>query len=559
MTLTIDPNLVKGLAQDGQKFAPGALLAHQEALRVAVEQAITDGIELATKGDVTKSISPFFMQALAGGEVGDLTKDFSAAAPTSSYAPATGFVPFDLSAPAKLTYPVFSPLRNRIPRTRGQGNARIAKRVTGISGSGTAGVAAVNPFVSEFPSGQSMSNWPMNPNTSMTVASDQLVIPYRIMALDHNVSWLAQFQGQGFQDIAGLASLTLLQSMMMAEELALISAQDTALTAPTIASVTARTAAAGETGASGNINIYVKATALNMFGQTAGGAAVSAALTSGQVADVIITDVTAAQGYNLFVSSGTGADPGDASRWKAGTTGWNHFSVTFPLPTSAAGAIPSSDSGTGTGSGAKRYDGLISILAGTTSALATYDPSSLGLNTGYTYRHNGGSSGTGAFGINDVQTALLGMWTSNKARPQEMWLNAVDRKGLSDSILSAGAQTAAYRIVESPDGAGQLKASAVVTAIWNEATGDEVAFTMHPYLMQGNSLIMSYTLPFPYSEVPNVAEVVTVQDYLSIAWPVIDARYRYSIYLYGALALYAPQYCGLIQGIPKQAASKPWL
>ncbi len=40
-----------------------------------------------------------------------------------------------------------------------------------------------------------------------------------------------------------------------------------------------------------------------------------------------------------------------------------------------------------------------------------------------------------------------------------------------------------------------------------------------------------------------------VQDYVSIAWPVIDATFRYSIFLYGALAAHAPQFSGILQGL----------
>ena len=72
---------------------------------------------------------------------------------------------------------------------------------------------------------------------------------------------------------------------------------------------------------------------------------------------------------------------------------------------------------------------------------------------------------------------------------------------------------------------------------------------VHPWLPQGTALLMSYTLPFPQTNVPNVWEVVNVQDYLSIAWPVVDLSYRFSILLYGSLVGYAPQYCGIIQGL----------
>lgn len=40
-------------------------------------------------------------------------------------------------------------------------------------------------------------------------------MPYRFFGLSESLSWLAQFQGQGFEDISALANLVLLQEMMM--------------------------------------------------------------------------------------------------------------------------------------------------------------------------------------------------------------------------------------------------------------------------------------------------------------------------------------------------------
>jgi hypothetical protein len=72
---------------------------------------------------------------------------------------------------------------------------------------------------------------------------------------------------------------------------------------------------------------------------------------------------------------------------------------------------------------------------------------------------------------------------------------------------------------------------------------------VHPYLTQGTSFLMSYTLPMAWSNVSNVVENVMVQDYLSVNWPVIYASFRYSIYAYGSLVAYAPQYMGVLAGL----------
>ncbi len=42
-----------------------------------------------------------------------------------------------------------------------------------------------------------------------------------------------------------------------------------------------------------------------------------------------------------------------------------------------------------------------------------------------------------------------------------------------------------------------------------------VRIVVHPWLPQGSALLMSYTMPFAWSNVSNVCEFVAVQDYLS--------------------------------------------
>src|SRR5579859_7905215 len=49
---------------------------------------------------------------------------------------ASGLTFYELQAPAKNLYPVYTPIRNALPRTPGMGPATNWKSVTGLSGSG---------------------------------------------------------------------------------------------------------------------------------------------------------------------------------------------------------------------------------------------------------------------------------------------------------------------------------------------------------------------------------------------------------------------------------------
>src|SRR5882724_8547810 len=50
-----------------------------------------------------------------------------------------GLAPFDLRAPSRLIYPMYTVLRNKFPRPAGQGLSMQEHTFTGISGSGTGG------------------------------------------------------------------------------------------------------------------------------------------------------------------------------------------------------------------------------------------------------------------------------------------------------------------------------------------------------------------------------------------------------------------------------------
>ena len=80
-------------------------------------------------------------------------------------------------------------------------------------------------------------------------------------------------------------------------------------------------------------------------------------------------------------------------------------------------------------------------------------------------------------------------------------------------------------------------------------TGKVVPMTVHPWMPQGNTAILSYTLPIPDSQVSNVWSVVNVQDYTGINWPVTQFEYETSSYWYGTFVSYAPAWNGSITGI----------
>ena len=89
----------------------------------------------------------------------------------------------------------------------------------GISGSQTGGQGVIDISVPELVGGTlgntGGSGWPLNLPQSGKQTEYKLNVPYRFFGLSEALSWLAQFEGQGFEDLSALANLVLLQEMML--------------------------------------------------------------------------------------------------------------------------------------------------------------------------------------------------------------------------------------------------------------------------------------------------------------------------------------------------------
>jgi hypothetical protein len=474
----------------------------------------------------------------------DLGKTVALTAPL-----ATGLVPFDLTSPSRLIYPVYSPLRNKLPRTQGQGTSRRVKVFTGVSGSHTGGQSVYRWSIPELPGGGSLTNanWPNQlPGTGSQTAVD-VNIPYRFFGITEALSWLAQFSGQGFEDIAALVNLILLQESMLAEEHTLLQGSHQNLVPPSAPSLGQRAANSGETALTGiTTNIFVVTTAVTFFGETTASAPATVAVPSG-VVDVTITPTAGAAQYNIYVTTGTAAG---TYYLMASGVGAHKYTLQGAIPT---GGIQPPTADTGTGS-ANDYDGMFDTLDGYLTA-GTYPAN---YNGGYINQRVGSQV------TNDVLFDLFaGLWDNSsskntslaggfRADPSELIGEGLDLSNFAANILgqSSGGQQA-YQLRIDQDEIGSIKAGAAIAQIQNPITRSMVSVVTHPYLQQGNLMALTYNLPQSFSNVTNAWEVCNVQDYISISWPVIDVTFRYSLFLYGTLISTAPQFSGRLGGIQR--------
>lgn len=469
----------------------------------------------------------------------DLVKDLTLTSPVSS-----GLVAFDLEAPAKMLAPRPTPLRNRIPRKKGVGTSHRFKTISGITGSGTGGVGSIHPGIADTtqnnfaPSGASNSLYYAR-GPKITYAGFDTVVPYSQFSVSDQVTWSAQYAGQGYQDVRQLSRTSLLYSSMLLEERMLLMGRGTgsgflgAIAAPTSVTLTARSAAAGEVGISGiTTNVYAKVTSdAGDFGQSVLSSAGNVAASNGQVIDVTFTLPAGALGARIYVSTGA-SDPGDASRWYAGRTGYNTFTIQGALPTSGTAASAVTADTTAYASG---YDGILPICTGA--------------NSGYVNRLNAAFS-TANPGV-EFQNAFSALYDACKADPDRVLLNGADRKQLSDA-LKVGAANNGYRVNLTQNELTGVTLGDVVTSLVNEVTGKIVNLEVHPWMPQGNAPIISDTLPIPDSEVSDVWSVFNVQDLMGVDWPVTQFAYEASSYWFGAMVCFAPGFNGAITGIKKQ-------
>jgi hypothetical protein len=493
-----------------------------------------------------KSLSPDAVGALNNAlasqrlAMQDIQKDITLTSPLS-----TSFAAFDLEAPSKLLTPRPTPLRNKLPRKKGVGTSHRVKRILGYTGTGTGGIGQTWPGITESTTTAFGSiNYERGPKISY--AADDLILPYNSYSLSDSVSFDANFSGMGYQDLRQLSSTSTLYATMLMEERMMLMARGTAsgysgaLSAPTF-TLASPVAGAGQTALAAT-TYYVNVTADagisgSGFGESILGTEASTAVASGDVLTVTVgTAVAGALGYNIYVGTATGAAN---LKYQGTLKGTGTFTI---QGASATGLTGNNAAFTTSGAAASR-------ATADTSAYATgYDgilPTVLGSNSGKNNAINSTFSTSNPG--NEYQVVFSSLYDSVKADPDEIFLNGADRKQLSDSIKNGS--TANYRLNLTQTETGDYVGGAVIGGLHNEVTGKLVPLTVHPWLPQGVSPVVSYTLPIPDTEVSDVWANFMVQDYMGIQWPVTQFAYEFSTYFRGTFFCTAPAWNGAVSGI----------
>lgn len=476
---------------------------------------------------------------------------------TQSGSAISGITAYDLEAPAKLLFPVLTPLRNEIPRVSGKGGIQANWRaVTGVNTTNM-GMGIVE--------GQ-------RGGQSTTTTADYIAI-YKEIGLEDSVTFKADRAAVGFEDLKALAQSNLLKATMIGEEF-LDLAGNTSFALGTTANATLTQS---NTGGSllGNTSYGVGVVALTPDGYRRAalttGVVQTYTRTNGDASTTTLNGGTAAPSTQANVSTANdGANAHSIAATVTAKTGavayawfWgvasgnltlgaittiNSVSITA-LPTGATvspgqsnfNALTTADKSTD----AYVYDGLLTFAWN--SSLGSYQAAMATGNAG---------TGTplqadGEGGVVEIDTALKSFWDNYRLSPSTIWVNAREMKNITKAILQGTTQGASRFVVNVPN-QGAVAGGFKIASYLNKYTMNgaaEIPVKIHPNLPPGVILFDTKELPYPMSNVGNVRQKLLRQDYWSVEWPIVTRKYDYGVYFDGVLQHYFPPSIGTISNI----------
>lgn len=472
---------------------------------------------------------------------------------SQSGSPTTGITFYDLEAPAKLLFPVSTPLRNEIPRVSGRGGIQAAwKAVTTINATGhRAGVSEGN-------------RGPVIAVTTIDKAA-----AYRGIGLEANVTFEADYAAQGYQDVKALAVQSDLTALMVEEE-KIILGGDNSLALGTTPTPTAVAVTSGGALADATYSVICVALTLDGFnnGTVAGGiqaqitrtnadgsvdvfgggsarksAAAAAVLSGGSGAGRVtatVTPVNGAVGYAWFWGAA-------GSEVLGAITSINSVNITA----AATGTQTAASLGTGDNStNSLIFDGLLTqaFASGSGAYIKTMATGTAGTGTPLT--------GDGAGGIVEIDAMLSSMWQNYRLGPDIIWMSAQEAGNIGKKVLAAGSAVAhQFSFAVDP---GNIAGGIAVVAYRNKfaplgrksmAGQPVIQLAVHPNMPNGTILAECTRLPYPVSGVGNVRQIRERQSYYQIEWPLRTRKYEYGVYADEVLQHYFPACMGVITNI----------
>ena len=461
---------------------------------------------------------------------------------SKAFAVATGLVAYDLEPAAKRTFPILTPLRNKVPRVGNNGVGDTAtrwKEITGIN------VNNVHPGISEGQRGAVIA----------TTVVDKLAA-YVGIGLEDNVTFEAEYAQGNIGDVKALAVEGLLQSTMISEEKHIWGGNaDVALgttPTPTVAN-------AGTGGSIAAATYNVACVALTHQGW------LRSSLGSGVVGQISKTNAdgssdtinggaaqkSATTGTTSTISASVAAVRGAiAYAWYVGTAGSEKLEAITTINSVKLTAL----AGTG--------QALSALTAADYSAQGAYSFSGFlytALKSGsgaYYFAQPTGTAGTGtplttdnAGGIAEINDALRYWWDNYRLSPDEMWCSAQEIVNISSKVIASGGAPLFRFQVDANAANFNIIAGAKVGQYMNKLTNTLIDVRLHPDATLGTILFTSSTLPYRLPGIGNLFQIKTRREYYQIEWPLKTRKYEYGVYVDEVFQHRFPPSLGVITNI----------
>jgi len=471
---------------------------------------------------------------------------------TRAITTATGFIGYELEAPAKVIVPVVTPLVNMLPRRKGSGIDVVHwKAITSFDTARNWGTLADGGTPSAV---------------TYSVVSMQNTI--QTIALMNQVSFQAQWRGRSLEaDVRARRTAELLYQLKITEERWILGGSALLMVPPKPIATTAT--AGGAVAAATN---WIKVTAKNGQGETTGSAATSI-VTTGTTSTITVTIFTVPNATQYNVYMGTGATlPADSAMWlQTSISGANaaqpatgavvtlqdglttmpsgevqpaYITVTLTVALLTAGtALSTVASNTAKtfvdGSGNElMWDGLIAqaLLNATTA-----NGSTLGAQVSQP------AAATGVLALSDIDNLLASMYLQAAGDPDYIVMNPLDNVKLTNLVVNAGQLR---YVVQSQGGDnGDLTAQYRVTRYLNKSTGKEMPIILDRYCPQGHMLFLPMSIPYPVPEVSSAIEIETNQEYWGVDFAITDSNFKFADYVDETLKVYFLGGLGVLRGI----------
>lgn len=459
----------------------------------------------------------------------------------------SGLTFYDLELGAKFLYPVLTPLRNEIPRVSGKGGIQANWRaITAVNSTGVrVGVSGGNR------------------GAVMAVTTADYTAAYKGIGIENNVDFEAQYAGQGFDDVRAIAARAGLEALMLQEEILLLGGNGTvALGTTATPALSALTTGGGlsdgayrvicvaltlegylDATLAGGIPTVITRTNADASVDTFGGGSAQmsasatitlAATTAVQGIRATTTAIKGAVAYAWFWSAAGGAD---GTQTLGAITTVNKVDILA----AATGTQTKTDLGAAADHSINSlvFDGLLMQAAKT------------GSNSYYKSLNGAALTGDGAGAIVEIDAALKSFWDNYRLSPDAIWVSSQEAQSISKLLGSGTGSTSNFRInVDVRDGmiAGGIMVKEYLNR-FSMAGGQVIPIRIHPNMPAGTILFTTNKLPYPLSNVTNVIQVRTRQDYYQIEWPLRSRKYEYGVYADQVLQHYFPPSMGVISNI----------